>query len=473
LFIIIIVLESFLSTIKMTSMSEAYVASQMPIEIVLDSLRFIPFAHDMLGALGSCRVLRDLILNTPALWAAIEMDRHADSRWSRLCVSRAADAPLSIHITGRWAYHLDELRFDYLLELMPKAQHLTFTWPQNRTLLSIWPILVVLDDSRLQSMVLRGWAWWPWSGPTHTNTQHFTRLDISSGFVSANATLPHLPSLRHLRLHMNEHPIALPDFLASSVNLEVVRINADLQSDQMSTIAANLRERTAAQMPCLRALEIEGSANYMELLLNLFPDPSCYFGIVISDTKHDGLVIYRKASTGLTKCTTILRRLQHFWQARTSQPRLPCGLVDASLSAREHIADDPVVQFGNRRSSHLDEHMSEPCLYFCVRTPIIEAADVFHDIQTLRVNIRGRSITRMAVDRPLFLSNLLPRLRTLVLVQAICQNEAASLGFERWLAERAEAGMPLMTLEARECDMALCSFGRGLAKDGLVRAFVV
>jgi hypothetical protein len=244
-----------------------------------------------------CSRIRNLVLDVPSMWAHITFDARR-TVWMELCVLRAKQSSLSMHLAIRQNEAYPRELLSKFLSKVKFLEVYVFGLPYSGSLRSI---MDSVDQSALQSLVLRTFRL-NLIGDEISSLQHTRNLTHLRISVTTLWDLPPIPSLQTLVLSsVQVQTHILHRFLSSAPEL------SDIEFDIL-----NLSDRSTvgpAHLPRLRSLSVVTfSTEDMVKTLDLMPTPSHALKILIANNSmgpweisHDVQAVFDRVEQFRTK----------------------------------------------------------------------------------------------------------------------------------------------------------------------------
>jgi hypothetical protein len=450
------------------NLSELSPIGRLPAELVillaqrlLDITKPADVPKALVGMSSVCVRFRCVLANEPVLWSSVVLD----GRWTKpvrdLFITRAASHPLMATVETAWDdSYVSDLRD--AAGLLPRMAGLSASLISGRGPMNFVAMLQSADMPLLETLDLVAYVSATVSASLLTPTSCVRLQSLCLQQVQISI-IPHLPSLRCLRLFHTDCPFQQVEnlILRTPGLTSLVLVNAMRRDVDDETVSADFEEGhhpgLTYHTSVLDTLTIRDTLVHSAKVINMLPVPTRVFSV---DIPMDHLQASPTWSSGVGPIGLIVFRLVQFWATTTNDEHsFPAGEV-----VWEHVHEG-LFQQNIRFESRANEGV--PSLRYSSSCKISYPDPILDYVAVLKVHTRRRGISHsndLAVDG-LQLS-CFPNVERLIISVSsddiYIENDRHRMEIlEAWILERHRTGRPLCSIQFRTCPNALLDlFGR-------------
>jgi hypothetical protein len=407
---------------------------------------------DLFSICAVSQRLRHLFNSSPELWSRV------DSSWKRGCLdhflSSAADHPLHLVINMLKMSTLGHTGI--LSELMPRLTSVAGTVHYDMDGTALWSKLnttvaasalrsIELSSSNFKTVIEDG-------GLMTAFCPGLTSLALVNVVIVGE--LPPFPLLQRLKLWGTQcDPHGLHDFLLHSPFLKGISLSAVLGKRESALGFAEILQ--LVRLPNLEDLEIKDELRNAADLLGMIPDPRVSFTVHITTLEERSSWSSVHGLNG-----GIVSRLQRFWHT-ASRTEFPEGYV-ISECPRAYVW--PSIIF---RSTRCD---GGPSVDYRSFSTIAEHDPLLPSVKTLYLSCGGGKSIGSMIPTDEISMNLLPGVRTLIIISARWGTSSGLQRLEEWLLSQRDSGRALQLVQFRGCSKSYRPLFDRLVSGGVAEA---
>jgi hypothetical protein len=408
--------------------------------------------RDLFSICAVSRRLRHLFNSSPELWS------HVDSSWKRGCLdhflSSARDHPLHLVINMPW--NNVSRHTGIISESMPRLTSVFGAVYHDMDGTSLWSELnTAAAASTLRSIELIS------SNKSATFIEGGLMTGVCPGLTSLALVkvvivevLPPFPLLQRLKLWSTKSNMhSLRNLLLHSPLLKGISLSAVLCERGSELDFAEILQ--FVRLPDLEDLEIKDELRNAADLLGMIPDPR------VSFTVHITVLEERSSWSSVHGLNGgIVSRLQRFWHT-ASRTEFPEGYV-ISECPRAYVW--PSIIF---RSTRCD---GGPSVDYRSFSTIAEHDPLLPSVKTLYLSCGGGKSIGSMIPTDEISMNLLPGVRTLIIISARWGTSSGLQRLEEWLLSQRDSGRALQLVQFRGCSKSYRPLFDRLVSGGVAEA---